>query len=203
MINKYNRIAFFYYPLLKLVFGTSIFKIQKTLIHQLPSKGNLLILGGGNGEIIPEIYKTCPQLVIDFVEASSNMLSLAKKKVAPDQKVIFIHSDTIPRKVYNAYLFPFVLDCLHTHEYRAIQDQLEHFAQKDNRILVIDFYQASTLKQKCLLALSILFIKITTKYPAWKLPPVFDYFDHSKFKALNTCYLQNKFMRATIYTCSE
>ena len=199
MINKYNRIARSYYPLVKIVFGNKLLEIQKQLLKlKLPDQ-NMLILGGGNGEILPFLFENCPQLSIDYVEASSKMLEMAKANASPQQKVSFIHSDKIPQdKIYSNYYFPFVLDCFNENELKELIDQLKQ-QKHSHHLYIIDFYKAQSIKNKLVLKLSILFFQLTTKHRNSGLIDVFKYVDDQAYKELKTCYLSNKFIKASYF----
>lgn len=157
----------------------------------------MLILGGGNGEILPFLYEICPQLSIDYVEASSKMIHLAKRNAHANQNINFIHSDEIPEnKSYSNYFFPFILDCFNQSELQNIFSMLKR--QKGGHVLYIaDFYKAKSIKQKLILKLSILFFQLTTKHPNSSLIDVFMFAKNSGYKELNTCHLSHKFIKAS------
>ena len=82
-----------YNSLSGIIFAKRLQQIQQELIQYLPKEGNLLILGGGNGKILPLIYLHAPLLSINYVEASSSMIKIAKKAKLKNQKITFHHSD--------------------------------------------------------------------------------------------------------------
>lgn len=199
MINKYNSIAPLYYPLSKLVFGNDLYSIQEeTLSLQIPTQ-KLLIIGGGNGQILPFLSNNCPQLEITFVEASSKMISMAKKNVGANQKVRFIYSDQfeVEGKFQNI-LLPFVLDILSASEKKLLMQKLHEWRDEDTSIYITDFYKAQSNVQKLILYLSIKFFKLTTGSPNAKLPDVFSELEKEGYKSLKNCHLQNKFIRGSI-----
>ena len=95
-----------------MVYGKDLLTIQVELIKTLPNKGNLLIVGGGTGDILPHLYQHSPNLKIDYIEASSKMIALAQRQTTTGQQINFIHSDTIPKTdyQYDAVYCAFFLD---------------------------------------------------------------------------------------------
>lgn len=199
MINKYNNISGFYSTLSRIVFGKQLIRIQEmTLSMQLPHK-DLLILGGGNGEILPYLYKTSPQLKITFVDASSNMLKLARAKKAADQKVEFIHTDKfLSDKKFHNILLPFFLDVLDKKELKWHLSAIEEMSYDHSLVYLVDFYKANGASQHLKLTLSIIFFKLTTSLKPNKLTPVFDIMTQNGYKILNDCRLQTDFIRGSI-----
>src|SRR5688572_11887084 len=102
-LNTFNRIAPVYDTLKGLVFGKAIDKSQIFFIGQLPRDGNLLIIGGGSGEMLKPLLQVNPGCRIWYVEASSAMLSMARQGVSTDDRahITFIHGTekSIPPEV--------------------------------------------------------------------------------------------------------
>jgi len=93
MLNNYDRIATNYDRLSRLVFGKSIIRAQQALLPFVSSPARILIVGGGTGWILEEIAKHCPSgLAIDYVEISSNMLDLARRRDCRENQVTFVHT---------------------------------------------------------------------------------------------------------------
>lgn len=201
LINKYNSIAGFYSLLSRIVFGNDLIGVQEmTLAMDLPEK-DLLILGGGNGDILPFLYKTCPQLDITFVDASSKMLHLAKGQKASDQKVEFIHTDQYQNdSTFQAILLPFFLDVLSENELKRHISAIKKMSDENTMIYLVDFYRPTGLVQKLKLKLSILFFKLFTSLAVDTLTPVFDIMENNGYKVLKDCRLQKDFIRGSILT---
>jgi ubiquinone/menaquinone biosynthesis C-methylase UbiE len=91
MLNNYDHIASFYDRLSRLVFFNAQTRAQKVQLPFIPSGSNILIVGGGTGWILKEIAQLHPKgLIITYIEISSNMIRLARKVNAGENKVLFI-----------------------------------------------------------------------------------------------------------------
>lgn len=183
MKNQFNFVAPFYSVLAKAVFGNTILEAQKQLISLLPKEGNLLIIGGGNGGILPYLQKHAPELRILFVEASSSMISLAKKKATSNPHIEFHHSDdfTFPSFAADYILAPFILDLFPTEQIAEIISKIENNSESLPTWYVCDFdahkLQNTNAFQRLKITLSILFFRIFSSHTLHYLPDVFSVYD--------------------------
>jgi hypothetical protein len=187
------------------MYGNSLLAIQHLLIKELPLKGRLLILGGGNGQILPSIYNQSPNLKITFLEASSKMIALAKKQTPTRQDIIFIHSDSVESmKIDCDYVYAsFFLDLFSPSYMKDIVQTIENYQKYPLTWFIADFHLGPTLKYRLLRALqvklSILFFTITTNHHQNFLPDVFRFFIKNRYKSLVTIHLKYGFLRAQIF----
>ena len=91
MLNGFNTIAKIYDTLAKIVFGRVIKKAQLHFLNEIPIEAKVLILGGGTGWILNSILKIRPAVEVWYIEASTKMISIAKKKVVGFNNIHFIH----------------------------------------------------------------------------------------------------------------
>ena len=176
MLNQYNKIAHLYTGLSQLVFGNQLHKIQQELITHLPTDGKLLILGGGNGKILPHIYQHAPHLTIDYVEASSTMIQLAKKAKPKDQKITFHHKDVRDYNQKHDYIFAgFFLDLFDEKEIEELILKLEN-KNRETTWYIADFQLNKRTEYRLFrniqLKLTILFFKLTTQHITNHLPDI-------------------------------
>ena len=197
MLNQYNKIAYLYASLSRIVFGNSLSKIQEDLVRYLPKEGKLLILGGGNGKILPHIHQHAPRLTIEYVEASSTMIQLAKKTKPKDQKITFHHKDVRDYNQKHDYIFAgFFLDLF---DEKEIEELILKFENNKSRTTwyIADFQLNKRTKYRLLrniqLKLTILFFRIMTQHSINHLPDIFSVFKglgyHAKVKSNDQSYL--------------
>lgn len=74
----FDRIANFYDRLARLVYGQAIVKAQCHFLSQIPPGSSVLIIGGGTGWILEKIIQTASPGYICYLEASEEMIALAK-----------------------------------------------------------------------------------------------------------------------------
>ncbi len=211
MLNHYNFIAKIYSPISRLVFGQRLKRIQAELISELPQEGSLVILGGGDGFILPLIYQHAPHLRIEFVEASSEMIKLAKAKTNANQNVSFTHSDSFSFQSsdHNLIYAAFFLDLFEQDKIGEVIGTIESKLkdQKNLKWYVADFELSKSTKRlvfrRFLIKLTILFFKIFTKHRVDYLPDVFNSFDQRKYKLLNTKTLGGNFIKYQVLVNSS
>ncbi|MET4083119.1 ubiquinone/menaquinone biosynthesis C-methylase UbiE [Pedobacter sp. UYP30] len=113
-MSNYNRIAYYYDTLAKLVFGKSQINAQKDQLVYIQPNSKILIVGGGTGWILEEIAKIFPGgLVIDYVESSNKMIGIAKKRNIGRNTLNFLSSSIEnfrPTKVYDVVITAFLFD---------------------------------------------------------------------------------------------
>src|SRR4030095_10803606 len=117
MRTTFDYIAPFYDALAVTVFGNNLRMAKKHSRHLLPHKGNLLLMGGGTGNILNDLLASHDQIRIDFIEPSQKMLAIAKRRLKRrfEERVNFIHGNhrNIPSGAgYDAVTSFFVIDCL-------------------------------------------------------------------------------------------
>jgi len=114
MTGNYDNVAPFYDKLSRLVFGKTIINAQKYLLTYIPANSNILIVGGGTGNILEEItHKHAAGLHITYVEISLNMLTLSRKRDVGDNQVQFIHQpiqEVDLQPVFDLVITPFLFD---------------------------------------------------------------------------------------------
>ena len=74
LASRYDSMAY-------LIFGRSIRISQCAFINEIDDEANILILGGGTGWILNEIFEKKPKVRITFVDNSSAMIDKAKSTV--------------------------------------------------------------------------------------------------------------------------
>lgn len=191
------------------MFGNSLLNIQKHLIQQLPATGKLVILGGGNGEILPIIYKQSPLLEIEYIESSDKMIASAKTKINANQKIIFTQSDnfefvsTKADVIYSAFFWDIFTE---EHIIKHVQ-QIETNFGKSIKWFVADFAINSDIKLRYLrqfqIFLSILFFRLTVKHRVNYLPKIFKTFKDSKYNILYSKHLSGNFLKAQVLVNSS
>jgi hypothetical protein len=200
LLNSYNKIAPIYSIISRLAFGLAIEKIQKQLIQHLPTTGNLLILGGGNGNILPLIYLRAPEINIEYLEASSSMIKSAKLKAPKNQKIIFTHTDQFEIAKSNADLIysSFFWDLFSEKDIRDNLQIIEKQLSLKPTWFVADFIINKNTKfqffRKFQMKVTILFFRIFTDYKLKTLPDIFTSFDERKYNTLKNSTIRGNFI---------
>ncbi|MDA8886828.1 methyltransferase domain-containing protein [Bacteroidia bacterium] len=207
MLNSYNRIAPFYSILSRIVYGKSLIHIQEKLVSYLPKEGNILILGGGDGAVLPYLFKHAPLLSISYVESSSQMIELASKKTNSGQQITFYHNDdfSVDEQQIDFIFAAFFFDLFDEEKIRSIIHSLEDNCNCTNGIrwFIADFDLSDISKnvwiRKFQIKLSITFFVLSTQHKTRNLPLIFNAFDKTGYKTLNKSTIKNGFLRAEVF----
>ena len=104
-MNNFNLIAPIYDALVRLIFKDSLILAQKAFLDEINASDNVLILGGGSGEIL-EFLPKCKK--VTFLDKSKKMLSKAEKRTA--RKVSFVMADFLTEDIdgtFDVVICPF------------------------------------------------------------------------------------------------
>jgi len=168
---NFDHITPYYDFLASLVFFGSIKNSQVECLRAVPPRGNVLIIGGGTGWIIPYIFENGHAKKLYYVEASKKMLEKAKGKcpVVLQRKIEFILGDetTIPDQKYDAIITNFFLDCFKEERLRRVMSILYYYLKPGGYWYITDFKIGQAwyrrLWQKPLLELMSWFFKQITR----------------------------------------
>jgi ubiquinone/menaquinone biosynthesis C-methylase UbiE len=140
-LNSYNALAPFYDRLAKIVFGRSIRDSQLVHLPLIPNGANILIIGGGTGWLLEKVLSREVRKIW-YVEASSVMISLSKKRVPDNGYVVFVHGglDSIPPSIaFDVVIANFFLDQFTDDEARLVVEVLDSVLVESGLLLVTDF----------------------------------------------------------------
>ena len=141
--NNFNRIAPYYDRIAQLVFGNSIERSQEWLAFQINKGVDVLILGGGTGQILKYIHVPCS---VTYLEKSKNMIGFAKRK-ASGLTIHFVNRDFLEwqtEKRYDLILCPFFLDCFGYPNLRLAIKRCKILLKSEGKLLVADFERKKT-----------------------------------------------------------
>ena len=79
--SGFDFVAPFYDSLAGLVFGRAIRDAQIIFLNMIPRQSRILIIGGGTGWILPELFTHSSPARIVYLEASPKMLNLARQQI--------------------------------------------------------------------------------------------------------------------------
>ncbi len=206
MVNNYDRIASHYDRLSRLIFGKSIVRAQQLLLPFINSPARVLVVGGGTGWILEEMAKIHPSgLRIDYVEISSNMLDLARKRDVRNNEAAFIHAaieDYAAPTAYDVVITPFLFDNFSPERAQVVFQKLDNRLKNGALWLFTDFYidkGISRLWQKALLQSMYVFFKNISHVEADQLPDMQRLFDFHHYRQAFETYRFGHFIRSAVY----
>ncbi len=210
MTNNYDSAAWFYDAFSKLIFGNAIKNIQTALLPHIPPNAKILVVGGGTGWILDEIHKVHSSgLEITYVEISSKMLNLAKKRRKADNVVHFVNKPIENYKEatqYDIIFTAFLFDNFGPNKIESNFLLLHNYLKSGGLWLFADFHIGKTGSQywqktmlKCMLTFFRILCNVEAKSLIWVVPT----FDKNTYKLLNTYSQLRQFMIAFVYQKSS
>ncbi|QNL48619.1 class I SAM-dependent methyltransferase [Olivibacter sp. SDN3] len=204
--NNYDKIAFCYDFLSRLIFFRSQMNAQIELLPYIPKNSSVLIVGGGTGWILEEISKLHPAgLHIIYVELSANMLKRAQTRNFRQNRVDFIHRDIAldaPGEEYDVILTPFLFDNLTEEKALVVFMKLNIRLKPEGIWINTDFYldplERAPLK-RAFLGIMYMFFRRIGAIEASNLMDINLYFDSCFYNRLTTLKKYNDFIHGTVY----
>lgn len=175
MPTGFDTVAKFYDPLARLVFGKTIVNAR---LHFLPSAAKqlhtdtprVLILGGGTGKALTEVFKYLPKSEVVYLDASAEMISLSEKRLQTEypgkiKNVRFLTATEkdIPAESFDLIISNFFLDLFEKEKLMKLIPFLRERLTEKGIWLVTDFRieKKSAFWQKPLVRVMYTFFLIT------------------------------------------
>jgi ubiquinone/menaquinone biosynthesis C-methylase UbiE len=145
---NFDRVARHYRWLEALTFGNALQRARISWIEKIPAPQHALIIGEGNGRFLCELVDARGKIDIDCVDASAQMLRLARRRLLQkhtdtSEHVRFLHEDIDswqpPDHRYDLIVTHFFLDCFPRDEVERIVTKLSHAAAQNAAWLLADF----------------------------------------------------------------
>jgi tRNA (cmo5U34)-methyltransferase len=188
--QSFDSIAKFYDPLAQILFGNAIKCSQLYFLKELPEKANVLIIGGGSGWIITEIFKASPLCQLTYIEASEKMLQLSKQEAGEfSDRITFIlgtEEDIPHQNHYDVLITNFLLDLFKEENLRKMMPLMSQALVEEGIWIFTDFTLTSHKRrhfwQKYLLKMMYVFFSIISGVEGRSLPDYDRLFNGVGFK---------------------
>ena len=205
--NNFNRVAFIYDWLAKVVFGSVIRKAQNCFLETIRNGDTVLILGGGTGWIARDLLNVRPLCRIYYIEASHRMLERARTTLGSfTDRVTFIHGteDAIPEgTVADGVITNFFLDLFTTENLSDVIGKIQLRLKPDFYWLVADFVRGTTIKHKMMLWLMYRFFRMACQIDACRLPSWQAVLKDAGLLAISERDFYDGFIRSAVYRSNE
>jgi tRNA (cmo5U34)-methyltransferase len=201
-LNDFNRIAFIYDFLAKLVFGKAIKDSQKYFLNRISDYSKVLILGGGSGWLVADLLKVKPNCEVWYIDASEKMISLSKSKIEYEPMVYFIHGteQDIPLSIkYNVVITNFYLDLFTDHQLENVVAKIQSSMVLAARWIITDFVDCNKWWQKTMLKAMYWFFRITCNIESKKLPEWNRFVEKAGLKKIESKAFYSGFIETALY----
>ena len=201
-MNNFDAVAGFYDKLSMLVFGTAMRRAQTTHLHDIPPGSKVLILGGGTGWLLSELFAVNPTCKVWYIDASSRMISLSKRAMQNStQEIVFIHGteEAIPIGVtFDAVITHFYLDLFPHDPCIRIIHKIRSIIRTTGLWLVCDFIH-TTWWHGVMLRMMYGFFKLTCGIEGSSLPPWKKLLEENGFKEHKSREFFGGFIKSAVF----
>lgn len=169
--TNYNLIAPFYKTLSRIVFGRGLEDSTAHYFHRIKEGEKVLIVGGGNGEVLKRLFSTCPSAEVTYCELSIRFIGLANKKNPfPQDQIIFLEENAFDLRdfKYDWIVLPFFLDQFKEKECIRLLSLIKEGSLDNTKVLFSDMDKNGC--PKGLLSFMYLFFRVTTGLKSKSLP---------------------------------
>ena len=175
----FDRVAGWYDGAARLVFGSAQRDAQRAALASLPPGApHLLILGGGSGWVLGEVWRRRPAATVLYLEASAAMLRQAEAVVQqqwPTHRAqVEFRSGTeaalTTTEQFEAVLTFFVFDCMEPAALESAVARLAASLRPDGVWLVAEFTPPRRWWQRALQGVMYAFFRVAARLAARQLP---------------------------------
>ncbi|WP_192823430.1 class I SAM-dependent methyltransferase [Rufibacter sp. LB8] len=153
-IPNFDAIAPVYDALAQLVFGKAQRRAQASFLNLIPAGASVLILGGGSGWILQELFTKGKPGHVLYLEPSGKMLAQAKEnlKATGFTSLVEFRKGTeqhlTPEEKFDVVLTPFVLDLFTEPEVKIMVQNLDEALLPGGLWVHTDFHLFSSSRLK-------------------------------------------------------
>ncbi len=200
--NSFDRVAPVYDKLSNLVFGRSMAMAQTLYLRDIPKGAKVLILGGGTGLLLKELLAINSTCLVWYVDASSKMIELAKRRIPKSLNCIyFIHGTemSIPLDTtFDIVITHFYLDLFSTASCNLAIEKIKTALHLKSKWLVTDFIN-STWWQRMMLTVMYKFFRMTCGIEASQLPEWQHLIKKNGFVEVKSKLYFGKFIKSSLF----
>ncbi len=139
---NFDKIVWFYDALADVVFGKAWRKVQIAPISELNQARNVLIVGGGTGQILSHLDRN---IKVTYLELSQKMIKKAKLR-SSSAHIEFILADFLlwqGKGKFDCILMPFFLDCFEEMQLQEVIARAKQLLNFQGQLLILDFQKAN------------------------------------------------------------
>ncbi len=202
-INNFDFVAPFYDVLARIIFGKNIKTAQTHFLNHIPNDAHILILGGGSGVILKEIFAQKNSRQILYIEKSKKMIALSKKQLTKLQleQVVFAQDmgENI-NQVFDVIITNFFLDVFEKTGLENMMKLLRGLLSEDGIWLFTDFKNQNIWWQKMLLKLMFTFFRLFANLESKQLYDFEELFDACGMTSLKSKSFFHEMIISHVYS---
>lgn len=196
----FNRLAPIYTILTQIVFGKTLQQAQVHVLHSIKPGNHVLILGGGSGDLLKSLLKQQSQITVDYIDISSKMIQLARKKTESLSNVNFIvgTEQNIPNRTYAVVITNFYLDLFSDSTLPHVIQKIKRHLTPGARWLVADFVEEKSW-HRIMLWCMYLFFRTIARIEASQVPDWQSTLEKAGMHAINSKKFYCGFIKSSVY----
>lgn len=172
-MNGFDIIAPVYDKLARLFFGRAIAEAQQHFLDHVSKARNVLIVGGGTGDIAKLLLQKFSYINIVYVDTSKVMIEKAKVKCADfDARIVFVNDSAFSlgdATQFDVILTPFFLDMFSEETISGIVQFFKQILANNGKWIVTDFQTTKRWHHRVLLWIMYRFFRLVCKIEATQL----------------------------------
>ncbi|MBC6612238.1 class I SAM-dependent methyltransferase [Hymenobacter sp. BT507] len=209
LLKGFDYVAPFYDALARMVFGRALRRTQQAALAGLPvGAPRVLIIGGGTGWILGDIWQQSPQAQVLYLEASAQMLAQAQawqhrhqpQRAGQVEFRLGTESALLPAEQFDAVLTFFFLDLFAPDQLQRVVQQLNAARRPGAPWLLADFTAPTRWWHRGLLAVMYRFFQLTTGISARVLPPMQEVLAQVGLRPQRRSLFFKQMMEATVFS---
>ena len=171
-MTNYNRVAWIYELLGRIVFGNKLKLANQAYLDKISIDSKVLVVGGGNGNIIEYLNDLGYSIAVDYVEPSPRMMYLARKQKNYRLSVRYFNSpiEDFKGSDYNFIITNFFFDQFNPLRSKVILGSLRTMLTRDGLLILNDFNYSENRGDRLLIYIMIKFFRFSTGIEANELP---------------------------------
>lgn len=196
----FNRLAPFYTLLTRLAFGKTLQRAQEHFLSSIHPGDHVLILGGGSGELLKSLLKQQPRITVDYIDISSKMIQLARKKThnAPNVNFIIGTEQHLPDRTYSVVITNFYLDLFPDDTLDHVIKKIKTHLRPGGQWLAADFVEEKGW-HKVMVSCMYLFFKTIARIEASRLPDWQSTLKKAGMQEISSKKFYRGFIKSSVY----
>lgn len=201
--SDYSNAAWFYDRLSRVVFGQTLVKAQIHFLSAIPPHSNILIAGGGTGQLLESIAAIHSQgLKITYAEISAKMIARAQRRNAGQNQVTFINEGVEHISAddkFDVVITAFLLDSLNPQIFSPVFYHMHSLLRLGGIWLNTDFQLTGKWWQKPLLKSMYFFFRLMGCTDTISLPQIARAFRRTGYEVVEERSFYGDFILASVY----
>jgi len=200
-MTNYNRIAGIYDLLGRIVLGNKLELANRAFLNKIIVDSKVLVVGGGNGNIIKYLNELGYHITVDYVEPSPKMIYLARKQRGEHLSVKYfnVSIEEFRELEYDFIIANFFFDQFNPLRSKKILSSLRTMLAEKGLLILNDFNYSANMGDKVLMSFMIYFFKLSAGIEVNKLPEYSQILNDSGF-INNETFQISRNIKASIYS---